>query len=140
MASRIHPLFSYISALAALLLWGGWAYVVNGSDNAHATGLTAALVQGSASFVITLLMVRAVTWLHAHIAPGGLQAWLPAVITITCTGSVLVTAHSLAGTPHIFRTIAPALLVGLVFCLFTSHALRKAESNHALHKAKSNHG
>ena len=127
--TRTHPLFSYVSAIAALLLWGGWAYVVNDGDNAHAVGLTAALIQGSASFVITLLMVRAVTWLHAYLPPGRLQLWLPAFTTVTCTGSLLATAHYLAGTPHIFRTISPALLVGLLFCLFTSHTLRKAESH-----------
>jgi hypothetical protein len=121
--------FKLISALAAFVLWGGWAYYINGG-NANPASLKAAGVQGSASFVITLLMVRAVTWLHGRLSSGTLQVWLPSVITLSGTGSLLIAAHWLAGTPQILPTIAPALLVGGLFCLFTSHTLLQQESPH----------
>ena len=121
--------FKLISALAAFVLWGGWAYYINGGS-ANPASLKAAGVQGSASFIITLLMVRAVTWLHGRLPSGTLQVWLPSVITLSSTGSILIAAHWLAGTPQILPTIAPALLVGGLFCLFTSHTLRKTEARH----------
>ncbi len=123
-------MFKLVSALSAFVLWGGWAYLINGDSNEgsqHATSLKAALVQGSASFVITLLMVRAVTWLYRRLPPGQLQLWLPAIITILLTGTGLATIHQLAGTPRILPTIAPALLVGFGFCLFISRTLRKSK-------------
>jgi hypothetical protein len=119
-----HPVYALVSALLAFALWGGWAYAINGGS------LKAALIQGSASFVITLLMARTVTWLYRRMAGGWLQLWLPASVTILLTGSGLATLHRLAGTPHILPTIAPALCVGFAFCLFTSYTLRKSERTH----------
>ena len=121
--------FKLLSALAAFVLWGGWAYYINGG-NANPSSLTAAGVQGSASFVITLLMVRAITWLHGRVPSGALRVWLPSAITLSGTGSLLIAAHWLAGTPRILPTIAPALLVGGLFCLFTSHTLLQSETRH----------
>ncbi|WP_310448306.1 hypothetical protein [Thiobacillus sp.] len=121
--------FKLLSALAAFVLWGGWAYYINGG-NANPASLTAAGVQGSASFIITLLMVRAITWLHGRVPSGTRQVWLPSVITLSSTGSILIAAHWLAGTPQILPTIAPALLVGGLFCLFTSHTLLQSETQH----------
>ena len=121
--------FKLISALAAFVLWGGWAYYINGGSTNPAS-LKAAGVQGSASFIITLLMIRAVTSLHGRLPSGTLQVWLPSVITLSGTGSLLIVAHWLAGTPQILPTIAPALLVGGLFCLFTSHTLRQQETPH----------
>jgi hypothetical protein len=106
------------------MLWGGWAYAINSGS------LKAALIQGSASFIITLLMVRTVTWLYRRMAGGWLQLWLPASVTILLTGSGLAMLHQLAGTPRILLTIAPALCVGFVFCLFTSYTLRKSDPTH----------
>ena len=123
------PVFKLLSGLAAFVLWGGWAYYINGGS-ANPASLKAAGVQGSASFIITLLMVRAVTWLHGRLPSGTIQAWLPSVITLSCTGSALIAIHLLAGTPQILPTIAPALLVGGLFCLYTSHTLRKMEARH----------
>jgi FtsH-binding integral membrane protein len=119
-----HLTYSLVSALLAFAIWGGWAYAINGGS------MKAALVQGSASFIITLLMVRAVTWLYRRMEGGWLQLWLPASVTILLTGSGLATLHRLADTPHILPTIAPALCVGFVFCLLTGYTLRKSEQTH----------
>lgn len=121
--------FKLASAAFAFILWGTWAYFVNEGSSIE-EGLKAAWVQGGASFIITLLMVHTVTWLHERLPSGKLQAWLPSAITISCTGSALIVMHLLAGTPQILPTIAPALLVGGLFCLFTSHTLRKMEAQH----------
>lgn len=126
---RIGHKFKFVSALSAFVLWGGWAYFINGGSQ-HAISLKSGLIQGSASFIITLLMVHAVTWLYRQLPPGSRQLWLPSVITILCTGSGLATIHLLAGTPRILATIAPALLVALGFCLLTSRTLRNSESTY----------
>ncbi len=122
--SRPNRLFVLSSALLAFVMWGGWAFYINRTAN-HITSLKAGLIQGSASFIITLLMVHSVTWLSAQCPKSHLQLWLPALITVGFTGSCLVIVHYLGGTPHIFRTVAPPLSIAFLFCLFTAYKLRK---------------
>lgn len=114
------------SALMAFLLWGGWAFYVN-EGAGFAVGLASGVVQGAASFVITLLMVRSVTYLYGHLTGRLLRLALPATITVATTGAMLVVIHRMVGTPHIIATIGPALMVGLAFCAYTTYKLaRKA--------------
>lgn len=118
--------YSLLSASSALFLWGSWAYYVN-SAKGQTTGLIAGLTQGIASFIITLLVVYAVTAIYNRLPRGvGRLIW-PAVITVSCIGVCLVIIHSAAGTPYIFPTIAPSLAVAFLFCMFTSYRLRQAE-------------
>jgi hypothetical protein len=113
------------SALFAFIAWGGWAYYVNHS-------LVSALTQGTASFIITLFLVKAVTQLYNKLAgktAALLQLLLPAMITVSFTGSCLFLVHSLAGTAYITKTIAPALTVALIFCIVTAYKLKQGEKN-----------
>lgn len=116
--------YRWISALFAFLIWGGWAYYVNG-EAAENQRLTSSLVQGTASLIITLLMVHAVTWLQGHIAIPYVRPVLPAVLTVSFTGSCLCTIHYVIGTPNILYTVTPALSVAFLFCLYTTYKLQK---------------
>ncbi len=118
-------LYNLGSALFAFTLWGGWAYFINRNS-------ISALTQGAASFIITLFLVHAVTKLYRSLpakANGILQLFSPAIITVTFTGTCLYIAHRIAGTEHIAKTIAPALLIAFVFCVYTAYRLLRGEHN-----------
>lgn len=118
-------LYNIVSALFAFVLWGGWAYFVN-------RNLVSALTQGTASFIITLFLVKAVTQLYNMLSnktAALMQLLLPAIITVSFTGSGLFLAHTFAGTAYITKTIAPALTVALVFCIATAYKLKKGGKN-----------
>ena len=117
-------LYRWVSALFAFLIWGGWAYYANG-EAAENQRITSTLVQGTASLLITFFMVNAVTWLYGRIEVPYVRLVLPAVLTVSFTGSSLVAVHYFAGTPNIFYTVAPALSVAFAFCLFTTVKLRR---------------
>jgi hypothetical protein len=131
MPSRTSRRFNLISAAMAFALWGLWAFWAN-SDAAGQEGsaspLSSGLTQGAGSFVITLLMVRAVTWLYHHLPAHSIRLVLPALITVVVTGSCLATAHTLVGTPHIVRTIAPAISVAFLFNVYTTAKIHRAET------------
>jgi len=125
--------YQLLSALAAFVLWGGWAYWVNHNNSENVWIVS--IAQGTASFAITLLMVQAITWLYPKLVRSRYSMPLPAICTVLVTGSVLVMIHAVIGTPHIAATVAPALTVGFLFCLFTSLKLyRAAAVNGSVHK------
>jgi len=117
--------YNVLSALAAFVMWGGWAYFIN-SGFGESTRIISAIAQGTASFVITLFMVHAVTWLFHRMTNELLKLILPAVLTVSFTGTCLATLHFLVGTPRILQTIAPALTVAFLFCLYTSFKLKRS--------------
>ncbi|MCI5132951.1 MAG: hypothetical protein D3904_15910, partial [Candidatus Electrothrix sp. EH2] len=126
--ARTGRAFNTLSALSAFMLWGGWAYFVNGGHSFR-KGLVSGLAQGTASSLITLVMIRMVSFFR-HRLPTASPAQavvLPAVCTVGLTGSCLAGLHYLIGTPYILFTIAPALSVGFAFCLFTAYRLQKKE-------------
>ena len=115
--------FNLISAVLAFTLWGGWAYYVNSEttvEGGRISPLGSGLTQGTGSFIITLIMVRAVAWLYHHLPAHPTRLVLPGLITVTVTGGCLATVHALVGTPNIVKTIAPALTVACVFNIYTS--------------------
>lgn len=128
---RTSRFFNLLSALLAFLLWGGWAFYVNGKTDVT-KGIISGFTQGIASFVITLLMVRLVAWFFNHLPNNFLQLPLAALFSVSVTGTYLVGIHLFVGTPEIFYTIAPALTVGFGFCWVTAYKLRKVavESRH----------
>ena len=123
-ALRTSRSFNFLSALSAFLLWGGWAFYVNGRSDI-AKGLLSGLTQGTASFIITLVMVHLVTWFFKHLPGNCLQIPLSALLTVSITGSCLIAIHLLVKTPKIFYTISPALTVAFAFCWYTAYKLRK---------------
>jgi membrane protease YdiL (CAAX protease family) len=123
---RTSPLFNGLSAVMAFLLWGSWAYYANVGTSAS-KGISAGFTQGTASFVITLVMVRLVSWIFRHLPRNFLQIPLAALLTVTLTGSCLVAIHLWAGTPYILDTITPALTVAFAFCCYTAVKLKNGQ-------------
>lgn len=119
---RTSRYFNLLSAIFAFILWGGWAYHIN-SQTSTQSGIVAGLTQGTASFLITLFMVHAITLLFHRFHHPFTKVLLPAVIVVCCTSLFLYTVHLVMGTPRILATILPALTVAFSFCLFTSFKL-----------------
>ena len=78
--------YAISTAAVAFFFWGGWAFAVN-YGAATAARLTAGLVQGTASGIITLLMVQTVTWLYGKLPDRPGRLVLPAVLTVCVTGA-----------------------------------------------------
>lgn len=114
--------YNLLSASLAFFIWGGWSFYIN--DASIFSRVTSGLAQGISSFIITLIMVKIVTWFYYRIYFKQLRFILPAMATVFCTGSVLITIHYLIGTPYILKTVTPALSVAFIFCLYTSYKLK----------------
>lgn len=117
--------FSLVSASVGFCVWGGWAWFVNAQSpgKSNSSALTSGLTQGAGTFLITLVMVRSVTWMFHRLHPHPLATILPAFITVAVTGSCMLLAHQVVGTANIARTIAPALTVAFLFNLMTTWRL-----------------
>jgi len=92
MATAISKRYELLSALAAFLIWGGWAFYIN-DGSGLGVRLTSGLAQGSASMAITMVMVRAVTGIYHHLPDNILRLFLPAVVTVSITGGGLAFMH-----------------------------------------------
>ena len=110
--------FKYSSSFIAFFIWGSWAYFINHN-------IISALAQGTASFVITLILIRSVTWLFYSLPKNFFRTILPALITISCTGSALVLIHFLVGTQRVFFTILPPITVAAIFCFYVTLKLQR---------------
>ena len=126
---RTSKAFTLLSASFAFMLWGTWAYYVN-NDSSPSTRIVSALTQGTASFLITLFMVHAVTWCYRQLSTRWAQLIVPALLTVSVTGTCLACAHYAVGTANILATIAPALSVAFVFCVITAAKLTKIDVAH----------
>lgn len=123
---RTTSLYNLASAIAAFVMWGGWAFYVN-SRHTDSSGIVSGLAQGTASFTITLLMVRAITFLYYTFKYPLFKLLLPALLTVSVTSTCLVLIHLAVGTLHIVSTIAPALSVAFAFCLLTTFKLNQID-------------
>ena len=112
------------SALLAFLLWGGWAWYVNGADDDWHTLLTA-LAQGTSSFLITLVLVALVTRLYHVFEHPVARLWLPTLVTVALSVSMLILVHLWVETDKLFFTILPPSTVAFLFCMFTTFKLQK---------------
>ncbi|MEM1435282.1 MAG: hypothetical protein AAGG11_14575 [Pseudomonadota bacterium] len=102
------------AAVAGFLVYGGWAYYVN-ADHGQSIGMRSGLLQGSYSFVLTLVTTLLMERLYRTFAAGQ----HPVVLTVIVTGVLLFTIpcviHGLAGTPEILMTVLPGFLIGMVY-------------------------
>ena len=124
--TRTGKIYNLASAFLAFILWGAWAYYINGGYGLK-TRIVSGIAQGTASFMITLFMIHTVTWLFYHLSNAYLQLILPAMLTVIFTGSCLAFIHYFVGTPNIVYTITPALSVAFIFCLFTTFKLKRVK-------------
>jgi hypothetical protein len=110
------------SASLAFVIWGSWAYFVNSQSQAagKASPLISALIHGAGSCMVTLIMMKSVTWLYRRFQRHALKLFIPAAITTTVTGSCMTTAHFLAETANLPATIIPGVIVAFCFNVVTA--------------------
>lgn len=128
---RTSTRFNVISAALAFFIWGSWAWFVNAQSASpdKAPPVVSGLVQGTGSCLITLVMLRSVTWLFHCLEGFRLRLVLPAVVTTSVTGSCISAAHFLAGTSNIVGTVTPGLVVAFCFNVFTAVKLSQIHAN-----------
>jgi LytS/YehU family sensor histidine kinase len=108
----------------AFLAMGAWAVVANRGHEAP-QALLAGLVQGSMSGLITLGLKKFLEWSHARLR-GAAALLLPPFITAASILAILVSAHTLAGTPEIAATIAVPFTVSTTYaCVYNWGLWRK---------------
>ena len=109
---------SLFSALAALVAYGGWAYLVNSMHGSFAAA-KAAGVQGAYSFLLTFVMTILIELLYrascAITDSDLLRKGLTIVITCCMIFSASWWVNVLAGTPEIFNTVILGYVVGGIF-------------------------
>lgn len=94
---------------------GGWAVYAN-SSHPMPKPLLAGLVQGALSGAITYILKRALDGLRVKVAYG-LGWWLPPLIALICSLCLLLSAHWVAGTPEILRTISVPYSVASLYAI-----------------------
>jgi hypothetical protein len=116
-ASWVHVTFAFIAM-------GGWALFANrnhGLDHAVRAGM----LQGVISAALTFGIKRGLETLNARLR--GLAALLvPPVISCAAVFALLVTAHTLAGTPEIWLTIAVPFSVSSAYAFIYTASLQAA--------------
>lgn len=120
--------FDYASAAGAFLIWGGWAWYVNGPGSA--AGLASALAQAVFSGAMTLALVRMITGLRGLFSTGRARFLLPPLISVTASTTLLVFIHWVVSTPRLLATIAPSVSVALIFSFVTSFKLHRLGAAH----------
>jgi len=96
-----------IPAVAGFLGYGSWGYFCN-MGYGWEMGVQSGLVQGSLSFIITLVFNGVMESIYKASAS---KAW-STVITIMGLVLVSFTINTLAGTPEVIATIAPGSIIG----------------------------
>jgi len=103
-------------AIFAFLLWGGWAAYSNytyGLETAAGIGLS----QGIASLCTTLVLAFLIAQLFQFFTLPFAKRWLPTMLTVGLSASLLYTLHSLLATPNLLQTILPPIVVAMFYCL-----------------------
>ncbi len=112
---------------------GAWAVFAN-RDHSLAQALLAGLVQGAISGTLTLFLKKGLERMSAIFArspnpQGGRNIaglFGPPLITATAIGTILVTAHTLAGTPEVLATIAVPFTVSTSYAILYNLRLWRA--------------
>lgn len=123
--------YRLISAGLAFVVWGAWAWFVNQLEDRpdQLSPVGSGLIQGTASCLITLFMLRSVTHLYHRFSALRYSAptllFLPAILTTALTSSCLSVAHLLAGTANVVGTVLPGIIVALCFNTLTCWKLHQ---------------
>lgn len=132
----VHVAFGFVAM-------GAWAVFAN---RAHPLpqALLAGLVQGTISGTLTLFLKKFLEWMSAYMdrrrprrhapalagedagGPYWLALFIPPLVTATAIGTILFTAHTLAGTPEILATIAVPLTVSTTYAILYNLRLWRA--------------
>lgn len=110
----------------AFLAMGGWALLANSGHGLAAAALPA-VSQGVLSGLITLVLKRALEAMSPRFS-GALAYVLPPAITATAVLALLVTVHTLIGTPEIVRTIAVPWSVSTFYAVVYAATLARGQA------------
>lgn len=102
----------------AFFIQGSWAVYAN-HEFGWGKSLPAGLVQGLCSFAMTYLSTMLIEYILyvASAAASPLRFAAASASTIVFIAAVQSLAHWLAGTPHIIKTILPAVVIGGIYCI-----------------------
>ena len=109
----------------AFLAMGGWALFAN-RDHSLPRMLTAGVVQGMLSALITLFLKSTIEWLARRFM-GPTALWAPPAIAIALSATLLLAVHILAGTPEVAGTVALPLLVSTSYAALYNYSLNRKE-------------
>ncbi len=114
---------SWVHVAFAFLAMGGWAVWVNHTHGAtHA--MIAGLVQGTLSACLTFGIKRALEAMARRLT-GMTALLLPPLVTCGSVFALLVGAHTLAGTPEIWATIAVPFAVSSTYAFVYTASLTR---------------
>lgn len=109
---------SLISAIAALLGYGGWAYLVN-SMHGESAAFKAACVQGGYSFTLTFVVTMLIEGLYRSLNRVLLNGRTAQAVTVIATCAILFSTswwiNAMAGTPEIFSTVILGYVIGAIY-------------------------
>ena len=107
----------------AFLAMGAWAAFANRGHGLEAMAM-AGVIQGAISCAITLILKRSLEAMFARLA-GSAAVIVPPLVTMAVVLAVLVTIHTLAGTPEVWATIAVPYTVSSSYAWIYTLALRR---------------
>jgi len=116
---------SAVHMAIAFVAMGSWAAFAN-LAHPMPRPLIAGVVQGTLSALITLFLKRMIEVLSARL-PGASGYWLPPVVAVAASLTLLSSIHWLAGTPEILRTIVVPLSVTAIYATSYNLALRRVK-------------
>lgn len=117
---------SAVHMAVAFFAMGGWAILAN-RNHALPRMLSAGVIQGTLSAMITLFLKSAVERLRLLFA-GASRLWAPPFIALAVSATLLLTVHTIAGTPEVAHTVAVPLLVSSGYAALYSYALYRREN------------
>ena len=115
---------SWTHVAFAFLAMGGWAFWINRNHGLGHAG-AAALVQGTLSAGLTFGIKRGLEALFGRLT-GPVALLGPPVLSCACVLALLVAAHTLAGTPEIWATIAVPFTVSSTYAFVYTAGLAAA--------------
>lgn len=145
---------TFVHVAFGFLAMGAWAVFAN-RDHPLGQALLSGLVQGTISGLLTLVLKKFLEWMSRRLSPALRQAQgdaggnapplegrrpepvegqarsvaalvVPPLITATAIATILVTAHTLAGTPEILATIAVPFTVSTTYAILYNLRLWRA--------------
>lgn len=112
--------------LAALVVYGGWAFAAN---HGHGLGAAwrAAATQGFVSFTVTFFVTAIMEAVHRMARSRRAQFVLPGAVAVAVAAIYTVALHLWMGTPEIARTVVPVLTIGAVYCFgYSANLVRES--------------
>lgn len=123
---------SLISAIAGFLFYGSWAFWVN-HQHGFGMGLRAMCVQGSYSFLLTLVMTGLIETLFSISSRIFLNRTLIIWSTIVCSCFLIFSTswsiNVLAGTPEVLRTVILGYIVGGIYSTTYVYGLARFQTS-----------